>query len=137
MAITQGVTNQWKQDVLRGVHQEGDSYRIALYTNVASLDKSVKAYTKKGEVVGAGYEAGGILLSGTTYGSAGDVAYMDWSDPIWAKATITARGALIYNASKGNVALSVIDFGQDYVSTNGRFEINLPLPGAAASVFIS
>jgi len=38
---------------------------------------------------------------------------------------------LIYNASKANRAIAVLDFGADIASTNGDFTITLPAATAA------
>src|SRR6185295_1759618 len=119
MAITAAVCNSFKQDVLNGVHQPGDTYKIALYTSAASLSKSTTAYSATNEVSGTGYSAGGLALSGFTVGLDTDTAYIDWTtDPVWNPATLSARGALIYNASRSNKAVAVLDFGADIVSTN-------------------
>jgi hypothetical protein len=41
-------------------------------------------------------------------------------------ATITARGALIYNSSKSDKAVAVLNFGSDKTSTSGSFTIQMP-----------
>jgi hypothetical protein len=135
MASTQAVTDQFKQDILNGVHQPGDTYKIALY-NPGTLDKTTTAYTATGEVSGAGYSAGGTALSGFTVGLSGDIAYIDFTDPSWAAATITASTALIYNSSRSNKALAVFTFGSTS-STGDTFTVVLPAPGAAGSITIS
>ena len=137
MAVTQAVTNQFKQDVLNGVHQPGDTYKIALYTQAAAtLNKNTTAYTATGEVVGVGYDAGGKTLSGFTVGISGDVAYIDFEDPVWTSSTITADAALIYNSSKSNKAMGVYTFASAS-STNGNWTAKLPAPGATALLRIS
>lgn len=135
MAITQAMCDQFKLDVLGGVHQPGDTYKIALYTSAATLDKTTTAYSSTNEVSGTGYTAGGLTLTGYTRALSGDVAYLDWTtDPQWTVSSLTARGALIYNASRANAAMAVIDFGQDYTDTNGNFTVVLPAPGATAII---
>lgn len=136
MASTQAVCNSYKQDVLNGVHQPGDTYKIALY-NPGSLDKTTTAYTTTGEITGAGYTAGGATLSGFTVSSSGDTAYIDWTtNPSWSNATITASSALIYNASRSNKAVAVFIFGT-LTSTGGTFTLVLPSPGVNATVTIT
>lgn len=134
MAITTAICNSYKKELLDGVHNAADTYKIALFTNAATLDKTTTAYSTTNEVVGTGYTAGGATLSGYASGLSGDTAYIDFSDPSWANATITARGALIYNSSQGNKAVAVFDFGGDITSTAGTFSITLPAPGATAVV---
>lgn len=136
MPIVQAFTNQAKLDMMGGVHAPTDTYKIALYVDTANLDKNTTAYTATGEVVGTGYTAGGATLTGYARALSGDVAYLNWADPSWASSTITARGALIYNASKTNAAVAVLDFGANVSSSNGTFTVDLPANGATATVRI-
>ena len=132
MAIVQAVCNSFKQEILQGTHTSTDVYKIALYDNTATLDATTTAYTTVGEVVGTGYTAGGQTLQGFNVTLSGGTAILDWTtDPSWTNATITARGALIYNSSKSNAAVAVLDFGADKSSTNGTFTVQFPLPDAA------
>lgn len=128
--IVRGVCNSFKAEILRGVHQEGDAYKIALFTSAANLSKATTAYDPAGEVPATGnYSPGGSLLNGFSVVLDGDVAILDWDvDPSWAGVTMSARGALIYNATRGNKAVGVLDFGQDITSTNGPFVVELPEP---------
>ena len=131
MAITQAITTSYKAEVLQGIHDAADTYKMALYTN-ATLGASTTAYTTTNEVVGIGYTAGGVTLSGFNVTTSGTTAILDFTtDPFWENATITARGALIYNSSKSNKAVYVLDFGSDITSTNGTFAITLPTPDVA------
>lgn len=134
MAITQALCNSFKVEVLDGVHLAADTYKIALYTSVATLSKATTAYAATNEVSGAGYTPGGVTLAGRSVVLDTDTAILDFSDPQWTSATITARGALIYNASKSNKAVAVLDFGQDITSTNGLFTVALPAPAAATAL---
>ena len=87
------------------------------------------------EASGTGYTAGGQALSGFNITLDSDTAILDFtSDPAWSSATITARGALIYNSSKSNKAVCVLDFGSDIASTNGTFTVQLPAPAAATGL---
>jgi hypothetical protein len=105
---------------------------MALFTSSATLGASTTVYSTSNEVVGAGYTAGGVTLSGYSVTVSGTTAVLDWTtDPSWASATITARGALIYNASKTNKAVYVLDFGTDKTSTSGTFTVTLPGPDAS------
>jgi hypothetical protein len=127
MAITSAVCNSFKQELLGGIHDlDTDVIKLALYTSAATLGASTTAYTTSNEVVGAGYTAGGNTLSGAIISLDGSVAIVDFSDTTWGSATITARGALIYNSSKSNRAIAAIDFGGDKISTSGDFTVVFP-----------
>jgi len=132
--ITSAVCNSFKTDSADGVHQPGDTYKIALYTSSAVLNESTTAYILTGEVSGTGYVAGGNTLTGRVSALSGNVEYLDWNDPVWLNSSITARGCLIYNASRSNKALVVLDFGSDITSTNGPFTIQLPAAGLTAVI---
>ena len=131
MAITQTLTDAFLQDCLDGGHNlgtSGNTLKIALYTSSASLGATTATYTTSNEVSGTGYTAGGATLSSqaVAYDSTNQVAYFDAADPAWTTATITARGAMIYNNSKSNASIAILDFGSDYTSTAGTFTIQLP-----------
>lgn len=135
MAITQSIPTSFKSEVLQGVHLSADTYKIALFTSTATLDATTTVYSTTNEVVGAGYTAGGLTLSGYSVTTSGTTAILDWTtDPSWASATITARGALIYNSTKSNKAVYVIDFGADKTSTSGTFTVTLPTPDSTSGL---
>lgn len=125
MAITQAITTSYKAEVLQGIHDAADTYKMALYTSVATLGASTTAYSATNEVVGTGYTIGGTTLSGFNVTTSGTTAILDFNDPFWENATITARGALVYNASKSNKAVAIYDFGSDIASTNGDFTVSI------------
>jgi len=135
MAITQAFCTSALAELLGGVHDlDTDTIKVALYTSSATLGASTTAYSTTNEVVGTGYTAGGVTLTGAVVSLDGTTAIADFDDPTWADATITARGALLYNASKSNKALAVLDFGADKTSTDGNFTVILPAPAAATAV---
>lgn len=135
MAITSAVCNSFKQEVLGAIHDlDTDTIKIALYTSSASLDATTTAYTTSNEIVASGYTAGGNTLSGAVISLDSGTAVVDFSDTTWSAATITARGALIYNSSKSNKAIAVIDFGADKISTNGDFTVQFPVAAAATAI---
>ena len=135
MAITAAVCNSYKQEILQGTHSSADTYKIALYTSAAALDATTTAYSATNEVVGTGYSAGGATLSGFAVSGSGSTAWLDFTtDPTWATATITARGALIYNSSKSNKAVCVLDFGSDVSSTAATFTVTFPAPAASTAL---
>jgi hypothetical protein len=137
MAITTTMTNSYKQDILSGTQTSADTYKIALYTSLATLDASTTAYSSTNEVIGTGYTAGGATLSGFTTGLSGSTAYLTFTNPTWSTSTITARGCLIYNSSKSNKAVASYDFGGDVTSTAGTFTVNFPAVGATGLIRIA
>lgn len=135
MPITQAMCSSFKQQILLGEHDmDTDVFKIALYTASANLDASTTVYSTSNEVVGAGYTAGGNTLSGATVSLTGTTAFVDFSDTSWTTATITARGALIYNSSKSNKAVAVLDFGSDKTSTSGTFTVQFPTNDASSAI---
>jgi hypothetical protein len=135
--ITAAVCNSFKLELgnLSGTHRAGDVYKLALYTAAAALSKATTVYTPTHEVAPSGtYPAGGLVLRGFTAALDGDTVILDWIDPVASGATITARGALIYNSSKGNKAVAVLDFGRDVASTAAPFTVELPPAGAGTAV---
>jgi hypothetical protein len=137
MAITTAICNSYKKEILEGVHAAGDTYKLALFTSAASLGADTTAYATTNEVSGTGYTAGGATLADLVTGLSGGTAYLTFTDPSWANATITARGCLIYNASKSNKAVAAFDFGGDVSSTNGTFSVDLPAAGASSLIRIA
>lgn len=134
MPITTAVCNSYKQEAMQGVHEAADTYMIALYTSAATLGASTTAYSATNEASGTGYSAGGKALTGFSVTLDGSTAVLDFADPSWTSATITARGCLIYNATQGNKAVAVFDFGSDVTSTNGTFSVTFPAATAAAGL---
>ena len=145
MAITQAMATSFKVEILDGIHSFGptvvrastaaDTYKIALYTSAASLDAATTAYTTSGEVVGTGYTAGGnTLVVSVVPVSSGTTAYLSFSNSSWSTATITARGAMIYNSTQGNKCVAVLDFGSDKTSTAGTFTIVFPTADASNAI---
>jgi len=111
-----------------------DTMKIALYTNSATLDATTTVYTTSNEVVGTGYTAGGNTLTGNAISYSGTTAWITFSDSSWTSATITARGALIYDSSKSNAAIAVLDFGADKTSTAGTFTVQMPVAAASTAL---
>lgn len=135
MPISQAMCSSFKQQILLGEHDmDTDVIKIALYTSAATLSAATTVYTTSNEVVGTGYTAGGNTLSGATVTLTGTTAFVDFSDTSWTTATITARGALIYNSSKSNKAVAVLDFGADKTSTAGTFTVQFPVNDATNAI---
>ena len=136
MSLTQTQTTSFKTELYQGIHDLlTDDIYMALYTANASLDQTTTQYTLTGEVVATGYTAGGQLLLSPSVMSDGYTAYVSFADPSWA-AALTARGALIYNASKGNKSVAVLDFGADKTSTT-TFTVTLPANTANSALIRS
>jgi hypothetical protein len=123
MAFTGNFTaDSFKTALLNGdVDFGADTFKIALYTNNATLDQTTTAYTTDGEVVAAGYTAGGDVLTPTVSALDG-VSFVSFANVSWTSA-LTARGALIYK--EGGTAVSVLDFGSDKTSTT-TFTVEFP-----------
>jgi len=136
MPITQAMCNSFKTELLGGTHDlDTDTIKIALYTSSATLGASTTAYSTTNEVTAStGYTAGGNTLSGAAITLSGSTAIVDFTDTTWSSSTITARGALIYNSSKSNRAIAVLDFGSDKSSTNGDFTIVFPTADASNAI---
>ena len=136
MAITQAMCTSFKTELLGGTHDlDTDVIKIALFTSSATLDASTTAYSSTNEVAnGNGYTTGGNTLTGAAISSSGTTAFCDFSDSTWSSASFTARGALIYNSSKANRAIAVLDFGSDKTSTNGNFVVQFPANDASNAI---
>ena len=77
------------------------------------------------EVSGTGYTAGGKTLSDVTVGlKTGTTTFQCWaSECSWPDSTITARYAVIYDATT-SCLLSYIDFGENKSSVDGLFKVD-------------
>jgi len=135
----------FKQELLYGVHDfdasTGDTFNIALYTSSATLDASTTAYSATNETSGTGYSAGGQALTNVNPTTSGTTAFTDFADETFTTATITARGALIYNTTPNTTSVSVtnpsvvvLDFGGDKTSTAGDFTIVFPTADASNAI---
>lgn len=135
----------FKKELLYGVHDfdlaNGDAFKIALYDNNASFTAATTAYTTSNEVSGTGYSAGGGALTNVDPTSSGTTALTDFQDETFSTATITARGALIYNTTPNTTSISVtnpavvvLDFGSNKTSTLGDFTIVFPTADASNAI---
>jgi hypothetical protein len=135
----------FKKELLYGAHDfdasSGDTFKIALYTNSATLNASTTAYANTNEVSGTNYSAGGQALTPVDPTSSGTTALTDFTDETWSNATITARGALIYNTTPNTTSISltnpaviVLDFGGDKTSTAGNFTVVFPTADASNAI---
>lgn len=153
MAIVQSMCSSFKAEILLGVHDfrvtGGDTFKLALYTSLASISANTTAYTTSGEATGTNYTAGGATLSSlgvttvNTNTSTG-VGYLTFSNLTFSNVTLTARGALIYNTTPSalsnsgatlvNPAVCVLDFGSDKSVSAGAFTIVFPTAGDTTAI---
>ena len=133
----------FKQELLEGGHNfknsGGHTFKLAMYTNSASFNAATTAYTTSNEVSGSGYSAGGGTLTRVDPSLSGTTALTDFSDLTFTSATVTARGALIYNTTTGGGSgttdtVVVLDFGSDKTSTAGDFTIQFPAADASNAI---
>ena len=139
MAISQAMCTSFKNELLEGVHNfknsGGSTFNLALYTSSASLGASTTAYTTSNEVSGTNYTAKGASLTRVDPSTSGTTALTDFADLTFSTATVTARGALIFNDSaSGDPAVAVLDFGGDKTSTAGDFTIQFPTADASNAI---
>lgn len=133
--ILQTQTTSFKKELYEGVHDlTTDVLKIALYTASADLNEATTAYSASNEVTGDGYSAGGVVMTGTTVSSNGFTAYVSFDNVVFG-AAVTARCALIYNSSKADRAIAVLDFGSDKTSAN--FTITMPSNSANSALIRS
>lgn len=125
--------NDFKYGLLNGQFKfDGtQTYKIALYSNAATLTAETAAYTTDGEISGSGYTAGGSVLT-PTEGIQNGVAYVTFADVTWTGA-FTVRGALIYQSGGSNPAVCVLDFGSNKVSQNS-FTVQFPVAGGTTGL---
>jgi len=134
--IVQTQTTSFKAELYQAVHNLlTDTIKIALYTSAADLNEGTTVYSSDNEVVASGYSPGGNPLTGVALNTSGYTAYVNWANVSWT-ASLTARCALIYNASKGNKSVAVLDFGADKTSAT-TFLITMPSNTATSALIRS
>ena len=148
MAITQAMCTSFKKELLLGVHRFGtnsaDTFKLALYTDQASLDSNSTAFTQTAEVSGTGYSSGGGTLTGVAPATSSTTAFTDFADLTFSSSSITAEGAMIYNSTPSandesggsltNPACVILDFGSNKTSSNGDFTIQFPTASSSAAI---
>jgi|TARA_Y100000034_G_C6882129_1_gene404373 hypothetical protein len=169
MAIgTSAVCGSYKKEIQAGIHRwttasrgdssaiSADTFKVAMFTDSATIDQDTTGYTASNEVTGTAYSAGGAALGSVTLGMGDNsggttTAYLDFADTTWSTSTISsAMGALIYNstlsgASTGSTttaaaypAVAMYDFVTAKSSSAGDFTIQWPANTAdAAAIRIS
>ena len=134
MALVQTLCSSFKQESWLGIHDlDTDTLKMALYTSAASLGADTTAYTLTGETSGTGYSAGGEILTNVQVLLSGTTAYATFDNPAWPGSSFVARGALIYNSTKADRAIAVLDFGSDKTA-GPNFTVQLPAASATTAV---
>lgn len=138
MAISTSMCTSFKSGLMSALHNfnnpGGNTFKIALYTSTATLGASTTAYSATNEITGTGYTAGGQALTSVSPTTSGTTAYVDFADVTWSSSTITANGALIYNANSSNASVITLAFGSDKSSSNGDFVIVFPTANATDAI---
>ena len=141
MAITtNAICNSFKKELLEATHNfsnpGGNTFKLSMYTNSATLGKSTTSFTTGNEVSSpsGGYSSGGSALVNTGTSLATNTAITDFSDLSFVGVTLTARGALIYNDTNADKAVAVLDFGGDKTATAGTFTIQFPTANASSAI---
>ena len=147
MSIGQTLTTSFKVQILDGIHNFGvgvirattaaDTFKIALYSTLATLNSTTTIYTTDNEVTGTGYVAGGntlVISQAPTSTNTETVAWLNFENSSWANATFSADGALIYNSTQGNKAVAVLNFGSTKTTTNQTFTVTFPASTSSAAI---
>jgi len=147
LAISQTLATSFKVEILDGIHNFGvgvirastaaDTFKIALYSTLATLDAATTVYTTLNEVTGTGYVAGGntlVISQAPTSTSAETVAWLNFANSSWTSASFSADGALIYNSTQGNKAVAVLNFGRTKTATSQTFTVTFPASTSDAAI---
>lgn len=143
MALVQAVCTSFRVELMEAVHNlsvSGDTIKIALFRAQASIAGTFGAgttnYSDMGadEATGTGYSAGGISLTNVTPTSSGTTAIADFADATFSTVTMTASGALLYNSSKSNKAVMVLDFGADKIAAASNLVVAFPTADASSAI---
>jgi hypothetical protein len=136
--IVQTQTTSFKAELYEGIHDLiDDTIKIALFNANADLTANTTVYSTNQEVTGTGYTAGGNTLTGATVRSSGTTAYVSFDNTTWSSASFTSRGALIYNSSKANRSVAVLNFGSDKIVANGTLTIEFPSNDVTSAIIRS
>ena len=147
MAISQTLATSFKVEILDGIHNFGvgvvrastaaDTFKIALYSTLATLNSTTTAYSATDEITGTGYTAGGntlVISQVPTSTNTETVAWLNFANSSWPSATFSANGALIYNSTQGNKAVAVLNFGSTKTTTNQTFTVTFPASSSSAAI---
>ena len=143
MAITtNAICNTFKKELLQGKHDfdtSSDTYKLAMYTSLATLGASTENYITSNEVSSSGYVAGGKALVNQGVKVSSAVAITSFANLSFTGVTLSAQGALIYNTTTDGGtgttdAVCVLDFGGVKTATAGTFTIQFPAFTTSAAI---
>ena len=147
MSISQTLATSFKVEILDGIHNFGvgvirastaaDTFKIALYSTLATLGSTTTVYTTQDEVTGTGYVAGGntlVISQVPTSTSTETTAWLNFENSSWSSASFSADGALIYNSTQGNKAVAVLNFGGTKTATSQTFTVTFPASTSDAAI---
>jgi len=147
LAISQTLATSFKVEILDGIHNFGvgvirastaaDTFKIALYSTLATLGSTTTVYTTQDEVTGTGYTAGGntlVISQVPTSTSTETTAWLNFDNSSWTTASFSADGALIYNSTQGNKAVAVLNFGGTKTATAQTFTVTFPASTSDAAI---
>lgn len=137
MALQQGQTLSFRSEIVQGGQDlSTDTLYMALYTGFATMGPTTTEYTTTNEVVGTGYTAGGVEMTGVTIATdvTNNTVYINFDNVSWPGANFTTRGALIYNSSKSNKSVAVLDFGSDKTLTAANNTVTMPNNSASTAL---
>lgn len=135
------IPDAFKEELLKGTHNfassGGNTFKLALYTDISGLSTSTTAFTTTNEVStsGTNYTSGGNSLTNNGVATASNTAYIDFADLTFSSVTLSAVGAMIYNSTNSNKVNLILDFGGTKTATNGDFIIQFPAAGATTAIF--
>lgn len=132
MSIQHGYTNSFLDELTQAIHNlDTDTLKMALFSASAAINGSTTAYSTTDEISGTGYTAGGKIMTLASGYPALDTSLMTKSfrfdNTQWTNATFSAACALIYNSSKANRSVLVIDFGGTRSVASNTFAVAFPL----------
>ena len=133
------IPTSFKSELLSGTHNfasGGNSFKIALYTDITGLSASTTAFTTTNEVstTGTNYSSGGNALDSQAVSTGGTTAFVDFADETFSSVTLSATGAMIYNDTNSDKICVVLDFGGTKTATNGDFVVQFPAASATAAI---
>jgi len=147
LAIGQTLATSFKVEILDGIHNFGvgvirattaaDTFKIALYSTLATLNSTTTVYTTQDEVTGTGYTAGGntlVISQAPTSTNTETVAWLNFENSSWPNSTFSADGALIYNSTQGNKAVAILNFGSTKTTANQTFTVTFPASTSSAAI---
>jgi len=126
--IVQTITNSFKSDILQAAQNLAtDTLYLALFTASANLNANTVAYSSANEVTSTNYTAGGKLVTGVTIttDTQNNIVYLNFNNVTWTNVSFVCRGALLYNQTRSNRSIAVLNWGSDK-NAGPNFVVTLP-----------